>query len=158
MGEQSNVSEEEMRALFPHREVSIMHLESIRPKILVRCVLIIVLWGVRAVIVTRFPEFHMVSDLNVKLLNEEVIASLVKVRLAMVMFGSTVYLVSFYKNRYFRSVNVSALVIVCCLIWSDLELYLFSSMSMLNWPSIAMIAFRLVPLVLLIQNYQDIRR
>tara|TARA_B110000046_G_scaffold150708_1_gene159217 strand:- start:5550 stop:5852 length:303 start_codon:yes stop_codon:yes gene_type:complete len=100
----------------------------------------------------------MVSDLNVKLLNEEVIASLVKVRLAMVMFGSTVYLVSFYKNRYFRSVNVIALVIVCCLIWSDLELYLFSSMSMLNWPSIAMIAFRLVPLVLLIQNYQDIRR
>ena len=67
-------------------------------------------------------------------------------------------MLSFYKNMYFRSVNVVALVLVCCLIWGDLELYLFSSMSILNYPSLAMIIFRLIPLVLLIQNYRDIRR
>ena len=147
-----------MRALFPYQEVSITHLESIRSKILVRCVLIIVLWGVRATIVTKFPEFHLVSHLDEKLLSGEVIANLMKVRLSMVVFGSAVYFFSFYKNLYFRSVNVIALIIVCCLIWSDLEVYLLSSMSILNYPSLAMIVFRLIPLALLIQNYQDIRR
>lgn len=158
MSERGEVSEEEMRALFPYREVSVTHLESIRSKILIRCILIIVLWAVRTLIVTRFPEFHMVSHLNEKLLSGDVIGDLLKVRWAMVIFGSSIYMFSFYKNMYFRSVNVVALVLVCCLIWGDLELYLFSSMSILNYPSLAMIIFRLIPLVLLIQNYRDIRR
>ena len=158
MKEHAHVSEEEMKALFPYQEVSKTYLESIRPRILRRCVLIVLLWGIRAVVVTQFPEYHLVSDFNQRLLDAESIQNLVNIRITMVLLGSAIYLYCCYKNLYFRSINVAALIIVCCLIWSDMELYLLSSMSDFNKPSLAMIAFRLVPLTLLIQNYQDIRR
>lgn len=158
MREKTHVSEEEMKALFPHQEVSKTYLESIRPRILKRCVLIVLLWGFRAIMVTQFPEYHLASDLNQQLLDAASVDSMVNIRLSMVLLGSAVYLYSCYKNLYFRSVNVAALVIVCCLIWSDMELFLLASMSNLSNPSLAMVAFRLIPLALLIQNYRDIRR
>ena len=158
MQENTHVSEEEMKALFPYREVSKTYLESIRPNILKRCVLIVLLWAFRAVIVTQFPEYHLASDLNQRLLDAASVENMVNIRLSMVLLGSAVYLFSCYKNLYFRSVNVAALIIVCCLIWSDMELYLLSSLSDLSKPSLAIVAFRLIPLTLLIQNYRDIRR
>ena len=158
MIEKAHISEEEMKALFPYQEISKTYLESIRPKILKRCYLIVVLWGFRAIMVTQFPEYHLASDFNQRLLEAAAIESMVIIRLSMVFLGSAVYLYSCYKNLYFRSANVAALIIVCCLIWSDLELYLLSSMSDLNNPSLAMIAFRLIPLTLLLLNYRDIRR
>ncbi len=158
MREKTHVSEEEMKALCPHQEVSKTYLESIRPRILKRCVLIVLLWGFRAIMVTQFPEYHLASDLNQRLLDAASVDSMVTIRLSMVLLGSAVYLYSCYKNLYFRSVNVAALIIVCCLIWSDMELYLLASMSNLSNPSLAMVAFRLIPLALLIQNYRDIRR
>ena len=108
--------------------------------------------------VTQFPEYHLASDLNQQLLDAASVDSMVNIRLSMVLLGSAVYLYSCYKNLYFRSVNVAALIIVCCLIWSDMELFLLASMSNLSNPSLAMVAFRLIPLALLIQNYRDIRR
>jgi len=108
--------------------------------------------------VTQFPEYHLASDLNQRLLDAASVQNMVNIRLSMVLLGSAVYLYSCYKNLYFRSVNVAALIIVCCLIWSDMELYLLSSLSDLSKPSLAIVAFRLIPLTLLIQNYRDIRR
>ena len=158
MQEKSHVSEEEMKALFPYREVSKTHLESIRPKILKRCVLIVLLWGFRAIMVTQFPEYHLASDFNQRLLDTASVENMVNIRLSMVFLGSAVYLYSCYRNLYFRSVNVAALIIVCCLIWGDMELYLLSAMGDLSKPSLAMVAFRLIPLSLLIMNYRDIRQ
>jgi ABC-type spermidine/putrescine transport system permease subunit I len=158
MQEKSHVSEEEMKALFPYQEVSKTHLESIRPKILKRCVLIVLLWGFRAIMVTQFPEYHLASDFNERLLDTASVENMVNIRLSMVFLGSAVYLYSCYRNLYFRSVNVAALIIVCCLIWGDMELYLLSAMGDLSKPSLAMVAFRLIPLSLLIMNYRDIRQ
>jgi hypothetical protein len=158
MIEKAHVSEEEMKALFPYREVSKTYLESIRPKILKRCVLIVILWGFRAIMVTQFPEYHLAYGFNQRILDAASVDSMVYIRLSMVLLGSAVYLYSCYKNLYFRSVNVAALIIVCCLIWSDMELYLLSAIGNLSNPSLAMIAFRLIPLSLLILNYRDIRR
>tara|TARA_B110000977_G_scaffold182003_1_gene243224 strand:+ start:427 stop:903 length:477 start_codon:yes stop_codon:yes gene_type:complete len=158
MKEKAYVSPEEMAALFPHQEVANYYLESIRPKIIKRCVLIVLLWVLRAVTVTQFPEYHLVSDFDQKILDPDAIASLVTIRLSMLILGSFIYLYSCYTNFYFRSVNVIALVVVCCLIWGDMELYLMSSFGNLNNSSLAMVAFRLLPLTLLILNYRDIRR
>ena len=158
MQEHTHVSEEEMKALFPYQEVSKTYLESIRPKILKRCVLIVLLWGFRAIMVTQFPEYHLASDFNQRLLDTASVENLVTIRLSMVFLGSAVYLYSCYRNLYFRSVNVAALIIVCCMIWGDMELYLLSAMGDLSKPSLAMVAFRLIPLSLLIMNYRDIRQ
>jgi hypothetical protein len=158
MKKKSSVTQEEMEALFPHCEVSKSYLDTIRPTILKRCALIVFLWGFRAIIVTKFPEYHFSSELDQRLLDTDAIDTLVNIRLSLLIFGIIVYLYSCFKNLYFRSVNVVALVIVCCLIWSDMELYLMSAMGSLNNPSLAMVALRMLPLALLIQNYRDIRR
>ena len=158
MKEKAYVSPEEMAALFPRQEVANCYLDSIRPKIIKRCVLIVLLWVSRAVIVTQFPEYHLVSDFDQKILDPAAIASLVTIRLSMLILGSFIYVYSCYTNFYFRSVNVIALVVVCCLIWGDMELYLMSSFGNLNNAYLAMVAFRLLPLTLLIQNYRDIRK
>lgn len=158
MKERAYVSPEEMAALFPRQEVANGYLDLIRPKIIKRCILIVLLWVLRAVIVTQFPDFHLVSDFDQKILDPDAIASLVTIRLSMLILGSFIYLYSCYTNFYFRSVNVIALVVACCLIWGDMELYLMSSFGNLNNAALAMIAFRLLPLTLLIQNYLDIRR
>ena len=105
MQEKSHVSEEEMKALFPYQEVSKTHLESIRPKILKRCVLIVLLWGFRAIMVTQFPEYHLASDFNERLLDTASVENMVNIRLSMVFLGSAVYLYSCYRNLYFRSVR-----------------------------------------------------
>jgi hypothetical protein len=78
--------------------------------------------------------------------------------MVMLGVGVGVYLWSFLSNHYFRTINVLALIIVCCLIWSDIEVYVLSSMADLTGPSLAMIVFRFVPLTLLFLNYLDIRK
>ena len=98
MREKTHVSEEEMKALFPHQEESKTYLESIRPRILKRCVLIVLLWGFRVIMVTQFPEYHLASDLNQRLLDAASVDSMVNIRLSMVLLGSAGYLYSCYKN------------------------------------------------------------
>jgi len=78
--------------------------------------------------------------------------------LVMAGIGVGVYLWSFLTNHYFRTINVLALIIISCLIWSDIEVYVLSSMADLTLPSLGMILFRFIPLTLLFLNYLDIRK
>ena len=158
MSTQSKVSPEELAALLPHYEVSPEKMSRVQKTIRNRCILITVLWLARIVIVMFYPEFVLVTRAETRLLTPDDVGGLLLVRLTMASIGVGVYLWSFLTNHYFRTVNVIALIIVCCLIWSDIEVYVLSSMADLTGPSLAMIVFRFIPLTLLFLNYVDVRK
>ena len=158
MANNSKVSPDELAALFPHYEVSSQKMSQVEKKIRTRCILIAVFWMLRIFLAIYFPEFVLVTREENPLLTDEGLHTLLLIRICLLFFGILIYLWSFFTNQYFRTVNVFALVIVCCLIWSDMEVYILSSLSDLAMPSLVMIAFRFIPLTLLFLNYLDVRR
>lgn len=157
MSNQSKVSPEELAALLPHYEVTPERMSRVENRIRKRCILISLLWLVRIFIVLIFPEFVLVTRAETQLLSSDDVSGLFVVRMVMLFVGVGIYLWSFFTNHYFRTVNVLALIVVSCLIWSDIEVYVLSSMADLTGPSLAMIVFRFIPLTLLFLNYLDIR-
>ena len=158
MPSHSKVSPEELDALFPQYEVTPALMSRVETRIRNRCLLVAVFWTLRIVLAVYFPEFVLVTREQNPLLSSDGIETLLLIRSVIFFFGILIYLGSFFTNYYFRTVNVIALIIVCCLIWSDMEVYVLSSLSDLALPSLGMIAFRFIPLTLLFLNYLDIRK
>jgi hypothetical protein len=158
MPSHSKVSPEELDALFPQYEVTPALMSRVETRIRNRCLLIAVFWTFRIFLAVYFPEFVLVTREQNPLLSSDGMEALLLIRIVLLAFGILIYLWSFFTNYYFRTVNVIALIIVCCLIWSDMEVYVLSSLSDLALPSLGMIAFRFIPLTLLFLNYLDIRK
>jgi hypothetical protein len=158
MPSHSKVSPEELDALFPQYEVTPALMSRVETRIRNRCLLIAVFWTFRVFLAVYFPEFVLVTREQNPLLSSDGMEALLLIRIVLLAFGILIYLWSFFTNYYFRTVNVIALIIVCCLIWSDMEVYVLSSLSDLALPSLGMIAFRFIPLTLLFLNYLDIRK
>ena len=158
MPSHSKVSPEELDALFPQYEVTPALMSRVETRIRNRCLLIAVFWTFRTFLAVYFPEFVLVTREQNPLLSSDGMEALLLIRIVLLAFGILIYLWSFFTNYYFRTVNVIALIIVCCLIWSDMEVYVLSSLSDLALPSLGMIAFRFIPLTLLFLNYLDIRK
>ena len=158
MPSHSKVSPEELDALFPQYEVTPALMSRVETRIRNRCLLIAVFWTFRIFLAVYFPEFVLVTREQNPLLSSDGMEALLLIRIVLLAFGILIYLWSFFTNYYFRTVNVIALIIVCCLIWSDMEVYVLSSLSDLALPSLAMIGFRFIPLTLLFLNYLDIRK
>ena len=158
MPSHSKVSPEELDALFPQYEVTPALMSRVETRIRNRCLLIAVFWTFRIFLAVYFPEFVLVTREQNPLLSSDGMEALLLIRIVLLAFGILIYLWSFFTNYYFRTVNVLALIIVCCLIWSDMEVYVLSSLSDLALPSLGMIAFRFIPLTLLFLNYLDIRK
>ena len=158
MPSHSKVSPEELDALFPQYEVTPALMSRVETRIRNRCLLIAVFWTFRIFLAVYFPEFVLVTREQNPLLSSDGMEALLLIRIVLLAFGILIYLWSFFTNYYFRTVNVLALIIVCCLIWSDMEVYVISSVNDLALPSLGMIAFRFIPLTLLFLNYLDIRK
>ena len=158
MSNHSKVSLEELDALLPQTEVTSHQMSQVERKIRTRCILIVAFWLLRIFLVTYFPEFILATRAETQLLTPDEVSGLLLIRISMVVLGATIYLLSFFTNQYFRTINVLALVIVSCLIWSDMEVYILSSIGELTLPSLGMIMFRFIPLILLFLNYIDIRK
>ena len=158
MPSHSKVSPEELEALFPQYEVTPALMSRVETRIRNRCLLVAVFWTFRIFLAVYFPEFVLVTREQNPLLSSDGMEALLLIRIVLLAFGILIYLWSFFTNYYFRSVNVLALIVVCCLIWSDMEVYVISSVNDLALPSLAMIAFRFIPLTLLFLNYLDIRK
>jgi|TARA_B110000444_G_scaffold87909_1_gene83107 hypothetical protein len=158
MSNHSKVSSEELDALLPQTEVNPRQMSQVERKIRTRCILIASFWLLRIFLVTYFPEFILATRAETQLLTPDEVNGLLLIRISMVVLGATIYLLSFFTNQYFRTINVLALVIVSCLIWSDMEVYILSSIGELTLPSLGMIMFRFIPLTLLFLNYIDIRK
>lgn len=158
MRPESSVSKEELEALMPHHEVAQHDFQRVREKIFKRCCLIVFFWILRIYIIVFHPEYHLTSVVENRLLDDSKVMALLYVRVGMLTLGILVYSYSFLTNRYFRSVNVAALIIVCCLLWADIEVYLLSNIQTLTLPSVGMIFMRFIPLGLLLMNYLNVRR
>ena len=158
MPSHSKVSPEELDALFPQYEVTPALMSQVEKRIRTRCILIAVLWTFRIFLAVYFPEFVLVTREQNPLLSSDGMEALLLIRIVLLAIGTPIYLWSFFTNYYFRTINVIALIVVCCLIWSDMEVYILSSLSDLALPSLGMIAFRFIPLTLLFLNYLDIRK
>jgi len=158
MPSHSKVSPEELDALFPQYEVTPALMSQVEKRIRTRCILIAVFWTFRIFLAVYFPEFVLVTREQNPLLSSDGMEALLLIRIVLLAFGILIYLWSFFTNYYFRTINVIALIVVCCLIWSDMEVYILSSLSDLALPSLGMIAFRFIPLTLLFLNYLDIRK
>tara|TARA_B110000908_G_scaffold7019_1_gene8747 strand:- start:158 stop:634 length:477 start_codon:yes stop_codon:yes gene_type:complete len=158
MPSHSKVSPEELDALFPQYEVSPQKMSQVEKRIRTRCLLVAAFWTLRIFLAVYFPEFILVTREENPLLSVDSMEGLLLIRIVLLAIGTPIYLWSFFTNYYFRTANVVALVVVCCLIWSDMEVYVISSVNDLALPSLAMIAFRFIPLTLLFLNYLDIRK
>ena len=158
MADHSKISQEELDALLPQNEVSPRKMSRIEKRIRNRCYAIVVIWILRIIFVAFYPEFHLVTRAETKLLSSETVDYLLLVRISLLIVGASIYLTSFLYNRYFRTVNVAALIIVCCIIWSDMEVYILTSVGDLSIPSLGMIMIRFIPLTLLFLNYLDVRK
>jgi hypothetical protein len=154
----SIATKEEMAFLFPKQTVFETHLKVIRPKILYRCLLILLLLLVKALVISYYPEQHLFITINERLAGAEAVDHLTLLRLTLWLFCSAIYLYSFYKNAYFRLVNIMALTVFCSLIWRDFEFLLqHNSVNHIAYTSLGVIALRLMAGALLLLNYLDVR-
>jgi hypothetical protein len=66
------------------------------------------------------------------------------------------YIYALISGRYFRFMSVFGMVVACALLWSDMELFMLSSVSEITAVSCALLVMRLIAVWLLVQNYLDI--
>ena len=153
------VTEEEMRALLPAYEVEDEYLDRIRKKIFMRTAIIVALFVVRLLMIISYPEFHISAFFQ----NDQVegslqIENIMLFRMSVLIPFMVIYIVSFWKNLYFRTVTVVSLIIVSSILWSDMEKYLGSFLSEATALVWVTLAIRVTCLWLLILNYIDVRR
>lgn len=158
VAEHSKISQEELDALMPYFEVSPKKMSRIEKRVRNRMFAIVIIWVARIIFVSFYPEYHMFTQRQTQVLSAETVNNLLVVRVSLLVIGVTIYCASFYFNRYFRSANVVALIIVCCIIWSDMEVYILNTIGDLTLPSLGMIMIRFIPLTLLFLNYLDVRK
>ncbi len=153
------VTEEEMRALLPAYEVEDEYLDRIRKKIFMRTAIIVSLFIVRLLMIISYPEFHISAFFQ----NDQVegslqIENIVLFRMSVLIPFMVIYIVSFWKNLYFRTVTVVSLIIVSSILWSDMEQHLGSFLSEATALVWVTWVIRVTCLWLLILNYIDVRR
>ena len=157
MKDDIRVTEEELDALFPQNKSNETKLEDIRPRIQARCLLVLSLFGVWAVVVAYYPEYHLVSIYNERLLGKGVSESLSYARLFFAIVAVVFYLYSFYTDLFFRYANIALLIVLCGLLWIDLEMILLLySFNDLMLPFFGLFAVKVVGVVLLWQNFRDV--
>ena len=153
------VTKEEMSALFSLDKVPQDHLEAIRPRILKRVMLIVLILLIRAVAIIYYPEYLVLDAFNQSLSDPDIAFNLTIVRLSLAVFCLMIYLYSFYRNVYFRLANTAAFIVLCTLIWRDFEsILLLELLNSLTIPSLGFMAIRFIAVGLLVRNYLDLNR
>ena len=115
------------------------------------------LFGIWAVVVAYYPEYHLVSIYNERLLGKGVSESLSYARLFFAIVAVVFYLYSFYADLFFRYANIALLIVLCGLLWIDLEMILLLySFNDLMLPFFGLFAVKVVGVVLLWQNFRDV--
>ena len=155
------VTEEEMRALLPAYEVEDEYFDRIREKIFIRTAVIVALFIVRLLMIVVYPEFHITCVFSRTIMSgaSEQIENIMLFRMSVLIPFAVIYIVSVWKNLYFRTVTVVSLIIVSSILWSDMEQHLGSFLSeatALVWAALG--NTDLTCLWLLILNYIDVRR
>ena len=153
------VTEEEMRALMPAYEVEDEYLDRIREKIFMRTAIIVALFVVRLLMIISYPEFHISAFFQDDQVEGSLqIENIMLFRMSVLIPFMMIYIVSFWKNLYFRTVTVVSLIIVSSILWSDMEQHMGSFLSEATALVWVTLAIRVTCLWLLTLNYIDVRR
>ena len=152
------VSEEEMRALLPAYEVEGQYLSRIRRKILLRIGIAVVLFTIGLATMIIYPDLQIRSVFNGSSQNVTTpIESITLFRLSILLPFTILYLVSFLKNLYFRSMTVMSLLIMCSFLSVDAEFYVAALTQDPSLGLLGILATRLACLYLFALNYMDVR-
>ena len=152
------VSEEEMRALLPAYEVEGQYLRRIRKKILLRIVIAVVLFTVSVAIMIIYPDLQIRSVFNGSSQNATtLIDSIILFRLSILLPFIILYLISFLKNLYFRSMTVMSLLMMCSILSLDAEFYVAALTQDPSLGVVGILVTRLSCLYLFALNYMDVR-
>ena len=153
----SKITSAEMDALF-NSEDSQIDSEALESSFLIRIALIVAIWLIRIIVVSFFPEYHMVSKYESNILPYETTNFLLYMRIFLFMVVGSIYFLSFHTQILFAQFNAFTIVIVSCLIWSDFEMYIIDNIQDLSMASLGMIALRFVALSLLIANFMALQK
>ena len=153
----SKITSAEMNALLNSDESQIDS-EAHESGFLIRIALIVAIWLIRIIVVSFFPEYHMVSKHESNILPYETTNFLLYIRIFLFMVVGSIYFLSFHTQILFAQFNAFTIVIVSCLIWSDFEMYIIDNIQDLSMSSLAMIALRFVALSLLIANFMALQK
>lgn len=153
----SKITSAEMDALF-NSEDSQIDSEAHESGFLIRIALIVAIWLIRIIVVSFFPEYHMVSKYESNILPYETTNFLLYMRIFLFMVVGSIYFLSFHTQILFAQFNAFTIVIVSCLIWSDFEMYIIDNIQDLSMASLAMITLRFVALSLLIANFMALQK
>ena len=153
----SKITSAEMEALFSNEDSQISS-KAYELGFIIRIALIVGIWLVRIIVVSFFPEYHMVSKYENNILSYETTNFLFYMRVFLFMVVGGIYFISYHTQILFAQFNAFTIVIVCCLIWSDFEMYILDNIQDLSIASLGMIALRFVALSLLIANFMVLQK
>lgn len=134
---------------------------SIRVRIFIRLVVVATLLTIRAVTAYFTPDLFIQSKVVGAQIDSSAVYpanDLMQVRAMLLVIVLAGYLYSLIADRYFRFMTVFGMVVGCALLWSDMELYMLSSVSEITPVSFALLGMRLIVVWLLVLNYLDIHR
>ena len=152
-----NISEEEMRALFP-QEADEATWGRTKNRILTRTLLAFLVLTARLLIISFYPEWHLLTQLEIQILNRDTLVGLVAVRGVILVVVGSAYLYSLAVDRHFRNFSMVGLIVCIALLWGDVQIFILTEMPDLNLITFGFFCLRLLVLYLLLQNYLDYRR
>ena len=160
MIDRSRITQSELDALLGNsQEYTISSTsEQFYNRFITRVLLILAIWIIRIVVVSFFPEYHMISRAEHKLLSSEITDFLFIMRVSLFLVVAGIYFASFYTRKFFPQINAFTIVVVSCLIWSDFEMYILDNLRDLTLASLSMIGLRFVALTLLILNFVELQK
>lgn len=128
-------------------------------RICMRLAVVGVLLGIRAITAYFTPDLFVQSKVVSSQINSFAFyppADLMQVRGVLLAIAMVGYIYALISGRYFRFMSVFGMVVACALLWSDMELFMLSSVSEITAVSCALLVMRLIAVWLLVQNYLDI--
>ena len=128
----SNVSKEELKALLPHIEVSEDILKAGRSRISMRCLAICLILFVRIVVSIFFPEYHLVTITEHKLLDKSTADMVLYLRLiVLVILILPIMLVMSQPDLGTSLLIASSGLVVIWLAGLNIKYFLYSFVSVL---------------------------
>ena len=152
------ISPEEMSALLPQYEVTELNWLRVRRRIILRTLIIVLLYLARAAILFFTPEYHLYAATFASEMGQQFVSNIITFRVILLIVILIVYLYAVVYNLYLRTVSVIVISVLFALLWSDLEMYIFSSLEDMKWYFLAQLGMRILGLYLLFKNYLEIRQ
>lgn len=134
---------------------------SIKRVICVRLLVVAALLCIRAVTAYFHPDLFMQSRVLSAQINSFIFYPASEfIQIRGVLLGAVLagYCYALITGRYYKPMALIAMVVASAFLWSDMELFMISSVTEITTVSFALLAMRVIAVWLLVLNYLDIHR